>query len=220
MYWLTNKNFRVYRTGYLRVVHFGAVCALVAFTACTPPNRNGRPLFAVDSLLHGQASTLIRIDAALDKHITLGTKQEELTVKPRDATAWLKELEVFSIIDAINKPINRERYKVTESADTRSNLRVRSFSTSDDLPVSYVNLYYYDRPSRIRKIEALYAELNGLYKTSRLLTLDFIDLDGAPVMSAYTIVGGQKMFMDDSVEYTIKGRVRFGKIDKNGKAEY
>ena len=176
---------------------------------CAPPNRGGKKLFAIDSLLHAQALFLSRVDAQLDKSIVLGKEQEELTITPLDTTAWLKELEVFSVMDVINKPINRDRYQTSESADIKSNLRIKSFRTTDDLPISYMNVYYHNLPAKIRKIEALYRELNGLYKTSRLLTLEFSDVEGTPIMNTYSILGGQKMFMDDTVQYDIKGRVKF-----------
>ncbi|HTF18979.1 MAG TPA: hypothetical protein VK658_12950 [Chryseolinea sp.] len=174
---------------------------------CAPPSPGGHALFAIDSLLHAQATHLSKAQASLYKQIALGTKQEDVTIIPRDTTAWLKELEVFGVMNVINKPINRDRYQVSESGDTKSNLRVRTFSTSHDLPISYVRLYYHGQPGRIRKVEAAYTELNGLYKTSRLLALEFDDINGTPVMTSYSILGGQKMFLDDTVQYDIKGRV-------------
>ncbi|MGC3948343.1 MAG: hypothetical protein QM762_28200 [Chryseolinea sp.] len=167
-------------------------------------------MFAVDSLLHAQASQLTSMHATIDKEVVLGTKKEKVSLTPQDTVGWLRELEVFGVMESINKPINRDRYKTTESADTRSNLRIRSFGTSDDLPISYVNLYYQGKLSNIRKIEASYTEANGLFRTSRLLSMEFDNVNGIPVMTTYSISGGQKMFMDDTVRYDIKGRVRIG----------
>jgi hypothetical protein len=210
MYWLINNSIRSHRKGYRhgKIMGLCFQCALLLLSMCTPPNSGGRALYAIDSLLHAQALQLSKAQASLNKQIGLGAKQEEVTLTPRDTTAWLKELEVFSAMNAINKPINRDRYQVSESGDSKSNLRVRSYSTSNDLPVTYVKLYYHGKPERIRKIEAEYKELNGLYTTSRLLTLEFDDLNGTPVMTSYSILGGQKMLLDDTVSYDIKGRVR------------
>jgi hypothetical protein len=210
MYWLINNSIRSHRKGYLHgsILGFCIPCALMLLSTCAPPNSGGRALFAIDSLLHAQASQLSKAQASLNKQIVLGTKQEEVTLVPRDTTAWLKELEVFSVMNAINKPINRDRYQVSESGDPKSNLRVKSFSTSNDLPVTYVRLYYHGKPQRIRKIEAEYKELNGLYTTRRLLALEFEDMNGTPVMTSYSMLGGQKMLLDDTVRYDIKGRVR------------
>ena len=217
MYWLINKPIH-----YLLIrglVRFIAPCALLFLTMCAPPARDARGLFPIDSLLHAQATYLAASKASLSKQIMLGEKQEEADLIPAESTAWLKELEPFSVIDAINKPINRDRYTVSESPDAGSNLFVRSFKgKSDDLAVSYVRLYYHDNPKRIRKIDAEYSELNGLYKTNRQLSLEFDNINGSAVMTSYSITGGQKMFLDDSVQYDIKGRVKIGKLITDGKA--
>jgi len=178
---------------------------------CAPRNPAGRGLFSMDSLLRAQATRLSDAQASLTKQILFGAKQEEITLSPADTTAWLKELEAFVVIDALNKPINRDRYVINDTTDSKSNLRVRAFSTSDDLPVTSVRIYYHHVPSSIRKIEASYIEHNGLYKTNQMLSMEFNDLNGAPVMTSYSIVGGQKMFLDDTVQYDIKGKVRLEK---------
>jgi hypothetical protein len=220
MYWLINRLNHACAVDQLRGLARLLVPALVLLlSACTPPARDVRGLFAIDSLLQAQASYLAAANATVNKQITLGSKQEEVDLKPSDSTAWFKELEAFSVMNAINKPINRDRYTVDELPDPQSNLRMRSFKgTSDDLPVSYVRVYYHGVPQRVRKIESLYTEVNGLYKTSRSLSLEFDYINGTPVMTSYSIVGGQKMFLDDSVQYDIKGRVKIGKMITNGKA--
>lgn len=167
-------------------------------------------MYPVDSLLHAQAAQLTKLRATLDKEVLFGPGQEKVSLTPQDTTAWLRELEIFSVMESINKPVNRDQYKIEQSADKRSNLRIRSFSTTADLPVSYVHLYYQGRLSNIRKIEAAYSDTNGLYKTSRLLSMEFDPINGVPVMSSYSISGGQKMFLDDTVQYNIKGRVKIG----------
>lgn len=210
MYWLTNNSILTHRKGYVRSSYVCVFlpCALMLLSTCTPPDSRGRALFAIDSLLHAQASLLSKAQASLNKQIVLGTEQEDVTIIPKDTTAWLKELEVFSVMNSINKPVNRDRYQVNESSDTKSNLRVRTFITSNDLPVGYIRLFYHGRPERIRRIEAEYKEFNGLYKTSRQLAMEFDDIKGKPIISSYSILGGQKMFLDDTVRYGIKGRVR------------
>lgn len=167
-------------------------------------------MFGVDSLIHAQAIKLTELQATLDKEVMFGARKEVVSLAPKDTVSWLRELEVFSVMEGINKPINRDRYKIVESTDSKSNLRIRSFRTSDDLPVSYVNLYYHGQPSKIRKIEAQYSEQNGLFKTGRMLSMEFDNMNGLPVMTSYSISGGQKMFADDTVRYDIKGRVRIG----------
>jgi hypothetical protein len=90
-------------------------------------------------------------------------------------------------------------------SDTRSNLLIRAFSTSRNLPVKYVNIYYKNTPDRIRKIEAGYTESNALYHSTRILTMVFEPIRDSVVLTSYSITGGQKMVMDDSLNYDIKG---------------
>ncbi|MEJ1236737.1 hypothetical protein WBG78_01330 [Chryseolinea sp. T2] len=212
MYWLRNKDTGRYRKGYplSGIARFFSLCLVLLLTMCTPPSKKGQGMFAVDSLLHAQANQLTRMHATLDKQVVLGGSTEEISTVPNDTVTWLRELEIFTVMESINKPVNREQYKIEESKDKRSNLRIRSISTAADLPVPYVNLYYYEKPSKIRKIEAAYSETNGLYRTSRLLSMEFDNVNGLPVMTSYSISGGQKMFMDDTVRYDIKGRVTIG----------
>lgn len=187
-----------------------ALCSLLLLTMCDAPSKREHGMYSVDSLLHAQAAQLTKLRATLDKDVVFGPGEEKVSLTPQDTLAWLRELEIFSVMESINKPVNRDQYKIEQSADKRSNLRIRSFSTTADLPVPYVNVYYHGRPSNIRRIEAAYIETNGLYKTSRRLSMEFDPINGVPVMSSYSISGGQKMFMDDTVQYEIKGRVRTG----------
>lgn len=161
----------------------------------------------MDSLLHAQAIHLSLRQASLSKEIVLQGKQETVKHTPKDSTAWLKELEAFAVMATINKPVNRDHYSITESVDSRSNLRIRSFSTDDVLAVPFVRVYYYRTPANIRRIESAYVTHNDLYKTYRTLTLEFEDVRGTPVIASYSITGDQKMIMDDTVRYDIKGRV-------------
>lgn len=207
MYWLTNSK-RSYRIGYWPALAFILPVTLSILTRCTSATTEVSALLSVDSLLSAQAHRLTDMKASLDKRTVLGTKEEEVTLVPKDTTAWLKELEAFSVVSAINKPVNRARYTVSETNDTKSNLRVRSFSTTDDLAIEYVRLYYRSRLSHLRRLEASYREVNNLYRSNRRLSIEFQDVKGIPTIVSYSIDGGQKMVLDDTVQYSINARVR------------
>lgn len=207
MYWLTNSK-RSYRIGYRPALAFILPVALSILTRCTSTTTEVNALLSVDSLISAQAHRLTDMRASLDKRTVLGTKEEEVTLVPKDTTAWLKELEAFSVVSAINKPVNRARYTVSETNDTKSNLRVRSFSTTDDLTIEYVRLYYHSRLSHLRRLEASYREVNSLYRSNRRLSIEFQDVKGIPTIVSYSVDGGQKMVLDDTVQYSINGRVR------------
>jgi len=116
---------------------------------------------------------------------------------------WKNELAIFSELDVINKPINKGAYTIGNYADKKSNLSVKSFNTTEDLPVKYLRVFYQQSPGRIRKIEAQYNEANLLYSSTRFLTMEFEDIFNKTVVTSYSINGGQKMFLDDSVQYIV-----------------
>lgn len=181
------------------------IALLVSLGSCSVRNKT-KALYPVDSLLNAQANYLSYKKANVKKVVVLDGKEEEITVTPKSAVAWKNELEVFTALDVINKPINRNLYKVDESSDSRSNLTVKSFvTTEEDLPVKYFKIYYQGNPKRLRKLEAHFNELSSLYKSARELTMDFQQFGDTVVLTSYSIVGGQKMMLDDSVQYQIRG---------------
>ena len=188
-----------------RLVFLAVVCSL---TSCSERKKT-KPLYAVDSLLNAQARYLSEKKAVVKKLVILDGKEEEISVSPKDKTAWRNELDVFTALDVINKPVNRAYYSVEEFSDSRSNLMVKSFTTKEeDLPVKYFKIYYQNNPGRLRKLEAHFNELSSLYKSSRELTMDFQQFGDTVVLTSYTIVGGQKMMLDDSVQYQIRGLLK------------
>lgn len=168
-------------------------------------NKKGSPLYPVDSLLHAQATYLSEKNATLNKVVVLDGKQEEIALAPKDIQAWRNELDIFTALDVINKPINRSYYSIEDISDSRSNLKVKSFTTKEDLPVRYIRIFYYQKPNRLRRLEAQFKESNSLYNSSRDLSMDFQQFGDTIVLTSYSITGGQKMLLDDSVQYRING---------------
>jgi len=211
MCWLINKRspLRNKKRSFPLIITVTLVCMPMLLCTCARRQPEMRGTFSIDSLLRAQASLLHELRASIDKEIILKNERETINVILNDTLAWQKELEVFDVMAAINKPVNRNRYQVTESADTKSNLRVKTFSANEDLPVEYVRLYYRDKPSRLRKLEGAQRVANGLFKSARLLSIEFDDFNGTPVMTSYSVWGGQKMLLDDTVQYDVKGRIKF-----------
>ncbi len=179
--------------------------------SCSSREANGPKLYAIDSLLSAQAKYLSENSATLKKATTLGDRQDEVILTPQDGASWKKELEIFAALDVINKPLNRDLYSLASVADKKSNLIVKSITTAADLPVKYLRVYYQQAPNKIRKIEAAYKQSNTLYESDRALTMEFQQVDSGPALTSYSIVGAQKMFMGDSVRYTISGSLTLSK---------
>lgn len=164
--------------------------------------------YAIDSLITTQAHSLTRMKAGLFKEALLSGKTDTITYVPADTVAWLNELEVFRRLDIINKPVNKGSYHVDDGLfDPGSNLMVKAFTSLEKLPVVYLKVYYQGNISKPRKIEALYDEANLLYESARLLSLHFHQVGNRTVLTSYSIKGGQKMILADSVTFYISGKV-------------
>lgn len=187
-------------------------CVSIGLTMCQSESMSSPQHFAIDSLLHAQVKWLSASEATLIKTTVLDGQTEEVSLSPKDSLAWSKELEVFQVMDALNKPVNRDRYTLAETSDTKSNLRIRSYSSNDpELPLRYVRIYYHRHLSRLKRIEAEYIESNALYHAARTLTMHFEETKHGAMLMGYTIAGGQKMLLDDTVRYDITTQIRLEK---------
>ena len=188
---------------------FQVVIVLMAliFLSCSAEEQNTAGLFNVDSLFKTQIDYLVGHEAVISKKAVLNGVEKITTINPKDSLAWNAELAIFFELDVVNKPIHKAIYKVEEYADNKSNLSVKSFSTTEDLPVRFLRIYYQNSLSQLRKIEAQYNETNSLYSSRRFLTMEFENVYNKTILTSYSIAGGQKMFLDDSVQYNIDANI-------------
>lgn len=183
------------------------IIALVFFS-CSQQNEKITIYYPIDSLLNKQITFLTASKAKLLKEAEINGLQETNSFMPADTTAWQHELDIFYALNTFNKPINLGSYTLRAALpDSTSNLLIRSFSTTKELPVKYFNVYYLDDLNNVKKIEALYSESTSLLTESRLLTLEFKDIYNKNILSHYSIKGGQKMFLGDSVQFLIRGTI-------------
>lgn len=175
--------------------------------ACSATSQRREKLFNVDSLMDHQIDALIRHNANITKRALLNGVNEVTTLSPGDSVAWNDELAIFLELDVVNKPIYKDSYKVESYADTKSNLTIKAFTTTDELPVSSLKLYYHNTLPQLRRLEAYYHDANSLYKSTRYLTMEFENIYGETLLTSYSIAGGQHMFLDDSVQYMINAKI-------------
>ena len=164
--------------------------------------------YAIDSLVSEQVNYLTDIKAGLFKEALLAGKSDTITYTPADTVGWTEELNIFRKLNEINKPVNKGRYHISDGlVDPGSNLIIKEFKSKETLPVAYMKIYYQGNISKPRKIEALYDEDNPLYKSARLLSMQFQQIDNRTVLTSYSIKGGQKMMFGDSVAFYVSGKI-------------
>jgi hypothetical protein len=189
-------------------IHFIFAASILLIISCSQQKEKLVIYYPIDSLLHAQVNYLADAKAKLSKDAEINGVKESKSLTPLDTTAWQHELDIFFALNTLNKPINLGSYTVVDGQpDSTSNLLIQGFSTTEELPVKYFNVYYLDNLSNIKKIEALYSEANSLLKESRLLTLEFKEVYNKNILNSYSIKGGQKMFLGDSVQFMVRGSI-------------
>jgi hypothetical protein len=86
---------------------------------------------------------------------------------------------------------------------------VKAFTSLEPLPVRSVRIFYDNDITKPRKIEAVYAEENSLFESSKNLLLEFQQIDNKNVLTSYSIDGGQEMIFGDSVSFSVNGKIKF-----------
>lgn len=187
----------------------------LATSACTSKQElEKKAFFNFDSLVNAQVRYLVEKKPSLYKNASMGNEEENAHLKPEDSITWANELAIFRQLDVINKPIHKSNYLVTEGQpDTNSNLLINEYRAKEELKdkmaLAYLKIYYQGTPQHVRKIEGLYQEKNTLYEASRYLTLELSNIYNHTALTAYTIQGGQKMILGDSVAFHITGNLTY-----------
>lgn len=181
--------------------------AILIASSCRQTGGEASTYYPVDSLIHAQAHQLALWQATLTKQAQINGVNEKTSFTPADSTAWLNELDIFTTLNAINKPVFRGYYTVTIEPDSESNLTVCTYTATTGLPVAWLKLLYQDNLENIRGLEALYREESSLMKGTRMLVMQFQEVNNKISLTYYSIEGGQKMFLGKPVEFTLTGTV-------------
>ncbi len=185
---------------------YGTLLLLFLSVACSNEQKAVSKFFDFEGLVDEQVSLLNQHKRVLNKMAAVNGQESDSTFLP-SAKGWESELEVFRQMEMLNKPTYRSDYKILDPLkDNRSNLKIREY-ISTSAPVHSLKFYYHDEFSQLKKIEATILEKNVLYANGRILTMEFEDSDGKPLLNHYSMIGFQKMFMRDSVHFSLKGQI-------------
>jgi hypothetical protein len=162
-----------------------------------------------DSLIEAQVTYLSVARASVTKMAIMNGKEDQSTFTP-DSTLWQGELDVFRQLSLFERPAYRDAYRREDGVhDIKSNLVIRWYKATRNIPIPEIKFYYYKQFKNLKKVEAFYQQENALYATTRKLVLDFEEVDGQPVLNAYSIHGIQKMVLSDSVKFLIQSNISY-----------
>jgi hypothetical protein len=198
---------KIHKIAMEMVAFLGPASIILLLMACENPSESVNKLYAFDSLLQSQALHLAHAKAVLKKEVEMGGHRQQSIAQPKDSIAWSNELGIFNQLSAINKPVNRSSYTVTQQQDSLSNLFMKVIRTNKNLPLKEVKLYYLNTPVNLRKVEGRLNERNSLYKSARVLTVFFNEVDNKIMLTSYSIQGGQHMIFGDTVQFDIRASV-------------
>lgn len=181
---------------------------IIACSSCNTKHSNTKYYYAMDSVLNAQIQYLAQSGATLTKKASIDGKEEQTTFVPKDTDYWRYEFDVFAELNDINKPANVGKYRIVPDVkDTNSNLLIYTVESTEPLPIAFLKVYYLNTLTNIRKIEGLYHEESSLLRSTRQLSMEFHDINNKIVLTSYSITGGQKMLLGDSVQFSVTGLI-------------
>jgi len=178
---------------------------LTLFVSCQRNSEQAGSYF--DSLVVAQVAHLSKAKASLVKKVVLDGKSDQSIFTP-DSASWENELDIFRQLSVFERPAYRQAYRIEDRVkDGTSNLFIRRYQATQKIPVPELRFYYFKQFRKLKKIEATYRQQNLLYATTRHLSMEFEEVAGMPVLIVYRIEGAQKMFLGDSVKFSIRSEV-------------
>lgn len=207
--------------GMTRSVILMIMASAVLLFSCSEGGNSHAVYYPVDSLVQAQISYLSDTlhGAALHKYVSIGASKDSVVYRPADSVAWANELGPLLQLGLINKPIHSGKYAVEDNLrDPNSNLHVRIYTAREpSLPIAFLRVYYRDTPRQVRKIEGEYRENNALYTSSQILSMELQETHNKTLLTSYSIRGGQKMILADSMELSVNGRIALNSRSANSR---
>lgn len=180
------------------------VLVLITF-ACSGPKRTNQNYF--DSLIFAQKNYFKSKKYSVIK--TANVKHHTDTVSfNSDSTLLGNELQIFQQLSSFSKPAFRKSYKISNVKDNNSNLSVREYKSSENIPVPSFKFYYFKDFKNIKQIEATFSEKNPLFSTVRKMKLEFQVVHDSSLLKSFSIEGFQKLLLSDTVKFHINSTIR------------
>jgi hypothetical protein len=191
------------------IYSFFIFITLISCTSDGVETSVSQPYFNLDSLVRNQIILLAKGDFEVRKTAYLNDAKDSQILKP-DSSGWARELKLFRDAD-INKPSLAGIYKILSGpGELTNNLKERDYLPINprETNIKYLKLFYVANPEDIRVIEAKITEENPLFDGETYLRMEFRqDGRGNLILQNYSLQGGQKMILLDSVSFSISGSI-------------
>jgi len=191
------------------IYSFFIFITLISCTSGGAETSVSQPYFNLDSLVRNQIILLAKGDFEVRKTAYLNDAKDSQILKP-DSSGWARELKLFRDAD-INKPSLAGIYKILSGpGELTNNLKERDYLPFNprETNIKYLKLFYVTNLEDIRVIEAKITEENPLFDGETYLRMEFRqDGRGNLILQNYSLQGGQKMILLDSVSFSISGSI-------------
>ena len=159
--------------------------------------------YNLDSLITVQVKSLTLSNPTLHKSAQIDESSEEKRFQ-LDSVGWARELLIFREAD-INKPAYSKAYETLNGLiDVGSNLHYDEYKPfAGDMSVRYIRIYYLDEIRKIKKIAIHKKEDNELFFSSLTMEMHFKGNGTEMLLDAYRINGIQKLWLKDTVFYSV-----------------
>lgn len=180
----------------------------VLMISCTEREKQQENILAIDeyydvqALLTANEETLRQMDVSLRKEAVFAGEAEE-TLISLDSAALAGELEVFRELD-INKPVLSGRYQLEETLVNGQRLISYEADDKEVLNINFLKIYKNAETGEVERLEALYSNKNMLYNSTRLLSLQYEQVNDKMLPRYYTVEGVQKMIFNPQEKYRIE----------------
>lgn len=184
------------------------ICLWVLTPSCSEGERQQEAIGSIDEyydvqgLLAANEEALRQMDVSLQKEASFAGEVEESSIR-LDSAALAEELDVFREVD-INKPVLRGRYHVTTSQEDGRELVTYEADDKESLNINFLKIYRNAESGVVERMEALFSSRNVLYNSTRLLSLQYGEVNGQVLPQYYTVEGVQKMIFSEREEYSIR----------------
>lgn len=161
---------------------------------------SGTQWINMDSLINAQMTS----KATIEKSAMLDNQRSEGKVSVN--TNWSSELEAFSRLAVMNKPIYRNQYSKSSGPDPYSNLILKKIVATDSLaPVKELRISVLPDSHQIVRLEGILKETSLLYSKDEQLIMEFDPHTGR--LERYSVTGKQKLAWFKPDQYDIKASV-------------